>query len=445
MYFSERILCVITKDEKKSIHFEYSLRDFTSSIAPCNSVTRHIVITNIRVLFQMSYKSEVRTTIELWATLGATFVFTLYFLYRLALPRPFPDIPHNAAAARSLLGDLPAISSYLKKGHNTLIMYFNDTVISLNAPLVQVFLKPLGAPTLLLSDFNEARRMLMETTNFDRSPALKNLVIGLVPDHHIHLKTDAAWRAQRQQIQDLMKPSFLKDIAGPIIYQNTVDLMDAWVVKCRIANGRPWSAAADVRNAVLDVMIGLAFGPQRKHNATRSMLEGLNARQDKEEDNANEQAQNRDKPIDFFPEQLSDVLQAMRDLTETVMDIHGSPMPYLKWAYVNRKPRVRRATRCKEQYIAQQIQDAVTRMKQAPPEDASWVKSATDQVVLAECRLADRDGRAPKYFSRIIFDEVSTRQRQCSFSCGLILDSFLESSSQAEEPLQQPYAGLSNY
>lgn len=388
--------------------------------------------------------NEMRTTRASWAALGAAFVITLYLLHRLALPRPLPDIPHNTAAARSLLGDLPAISPYLGKGHNTLITYFNDTVISLNAPLVQVFLKPLGAPTLLLSDFNEARRMLMRPTEFDRSPALKDLVLGLVPDHHIHLKTDAAWRAQRQQIQDLMKPSFLRDIAGPIIYQSIVGLMDAWVVKCRIANGRPWSAGADVRNAALDAMMGFAFGPESEHNATRSMLEVLNARQDKEDDDTNEQAESRDEPIDLLPEQLSYVLQAMLDLTETVMDIHGSPIPYLKWAYVNRKPRIRKATRCKEQYIAQQVQDAITRMKQATSEDASWVTSATDQVVLRESTLADRDGRAPNYFSRVIFDEVSTRRRQCSLSRELTSDSFLESSSRAVEPLQQPYAGLSN-
>lgn len=389
--------------------------------------------------------SEVPRTLELWAVLGAAFMITLYLLYRLALPRPLPDIPHNMAAARSLLGDLPAISSYLGRGHNTLITYFNDTVISLNAPLAQVFLKPLGAPTLLLADFNEARRMLMRSTEFDRSPALKDLVLGLVPDHHIHLKTDAAWRAQRQQIQDLMKPSFLKDVAGPVIYQNIVVLMDAWVVKCGIANGRPWSAGADIRNAALDAMIGLAFGPESEHNATRSMLEVLNARQDKEDDDTNEQAESRDEPIDLLPEPLSYVLQAMLDLTETVVDIHGSPIPYLKWAYVNRKPRIRKATRCKEQYITQQVQDAVTRMKQATPEDASWIKSATDQVVLGESRLADRDGRAPNYFSRVIFDEVSTRRRQYRFSRGLIPDSFLESYSRAVELLQQPYAGLSNY
>lgn len=118
-------------------------------------------------------------------------------------------------------------------------------------------------------------------------------------------------------------------------------------------------------------MIGFAFGPESEYNATRSMLEVLNARQDKEDDDTNEQVESRDEPIDLFPEQLSCVLQGKLDLTETVMDIHGSPIPYLKWAYVNRKPWIRKATRRKEQYITQQVQDAVTRMKQATPEDAS--------------------------------------------------------------------------
>lgn len=358
---------------------------------------------------------ELRTALESCAALGTAFVITLYLLHGLALPRPLPDIPHNAVAARSILGDLRLISSYLRKGHNTLITYFNDTVISLNAPLVQVFLQPLGAPTLLLSDFNEARRMLMRPSEFDRSPALKHLVSGLAPDHHIHLRTDAAWRAQRQQIQDLMKPSFLKRIAGPIIYQNVLNRMDAWVVKCRIANGRPWSASADVRNAALDAIMGFAFGPESEHSAARSMLEVLPTRQTREHYDKHEQTESADEPIDLLPEQLSHVSQAMLDLTETVMEIHGSPIPSLKWAYVNRKPRIRKARRCKEQYIAQQVQDAVTRMKRAIPGDASWVTSATDQVILAESTLADRDGRAPNYFSRLILDEVSTRWRQRNF------------------------------
>ena len=148
--------------------------------------------------------SEVSRTLESWAALGVALMITLCLLYHLALPRPLPGIPNNMAVARSLLWDLPAISSYLGKGHNTLLTYFKHTVISLNAPLAQVFLKPLGAPTLLLADFNEARRMLMRPKEFDRSSVLRDLVLGLVLDHQIHLETDAVWRAQRRQIQDLM-------------------------------------------------------------------------------------------------------------------------------------------------------------------------------------------------------------------------------------------------
>ena len=356
---------------------------------------------------------SVSMTLQSWAAFGAAFVITLCLLHRFALPRPLPDIPLNSAAARNLLGDLAAISLYLRKGHNTLIGYFNETIISCNAPLVQVFLRPLGAPTLLLSDFNEARWMLGRSGEFERSPALKGLLSGLVPDHHIHLNTDEAWRTQRQLTQDLMKPSFLRNIAGPALYQTLVSLMDAWAVKSRIAKGRPWSADVDLRNAALDAMMGFTFGPGSEHNATRTMLEGLNARHVKGEDDAKEQAESSEEPIDLCPCQLSRVAQAMLDLMNTVMEIHGSPLPSLKWAYVNHKPRVMNARRCKEQYITQHIQDSITRMKQATPGDDSWVLSATDQVVLKENTLADRDGRTPDHFSRVMIDEVSTRWRQC--------------------------------
>ena len=169
------------------------------------------------------------------------------------------------------------------------------------------------------------------------------------------------------------------------------------------------------------------------------MLEELNVRPDKEDYDTKGRAESRDELMDLFPGRLSDDLQAMLDLTESVMEIHGSPIPSLKWAYVNRKPRIRKATRRKEQFIAQQVQDAVTRKKQATAGDTSWVMSATDQVVLGERTLADRDGRAPNYFSRVIFDEVSTRQRQRTLLCRLTPDSFLALSSRAVEPQQQPY------
>ena len=278
----------------------------------------------------MSYLSEMRTALESWIGIGVIYLAILYLLYSITLLRPLPDIPYNTAAVRSLLGDLLAILSYLGKGHNTLITYFNDTVISLNSPLVQVFLKPLGTPTLLLSDYNKARAMLMRSSDFDRSPALKDSVSGLVPDHHIHLKTDAVWRAQRDQIRDLMKPSFLKDVAGPMIYRSLSVLMDAWAVKCRIANGRPWSVGADARNAALNAIMGFAFRPDGEHNANRSMREVLNMRQDADDGKMNWQTESPDEPIDFPSEQMSYMLQALIDLTETVMEIHGSPLPELQ-------------------------------------------------------------------------------------------------------------------
>ncbi|KAL8739685.1 MAG: hypothetical protein Q9190_007537 [Brigantiaea leucoxantha] len=147
-----------------------------------------------------------------------------------------------------------------------------------------------------------------------------------------------------------------------MIYRSLSVLMDAWAVKCRIANGRPWSVGADVRNAALNAIMGFAFRPDGEHNANRSMREVLNMRQDADDSKMNWQTESPDEPIDFPSEQMSYMLQALIDLTETVMEIHGSPLPELQMGI--------------------------------------------HQFILGEKTLADRDGRATDYFSRVIFDEL---------------------------------------
>ncbi|KAI9714689.1 MAG: hypothetical protein M1828_001118 [Chrysothrix sp. TS-e1954] len=200
----------------------------------------------------------------------------LLLLRRICLPKPLPGIPYNPSAARSLLGDLPRISFYLRQdGNNTLVTYFHECVRDLNAPLVQVFLKPLARPTLLLSDFREARHLLMHSPQFDRSPALKGLLSGIIPDHHIHLATDEKWAAQRRVVQDLMTPSFLHEVAGPAFYTSIAVGMDAWSIKSSLAGERPWDAGADVRNVSLDAMCALAFGTEPEVSAIIPLLESL--------------------------------------------------------------------------------------------------------------------------------------------------------------------------
>jgi hypothetical protein len=109
-----------------------------------------------------------------------------------------------------------------------------------------------------------------------------------------------------------------------------------------------------------------------------------------------------------FPTGVGDeLIQATLDLTETVGEVQGNPLPALTWAYVNRKPKIRRATRIKEEYIMTELRNAVKRLSE---EDINKrevvVKSAVDHLVRREKELAAKDGREPAYFSRVMIDEV---------------------------------------
>ncbi|RYC56957.1 hypothetical protein CHU98_g9246 [Xylaria longipes] len=329
----------------------------------------------------------------------------LLLLYRAALPKSFPGIPYNAASALHVLGDVPAMLSHIANEDGTFISYLIKTLEELEAPLVQVFIKPFGKPLLILSDYREAHDMMVHRTKeFDRSTSSGDLVRGLGPNHHIHLKTTPAWRAQRRLIQDLMTPSFLNNVAAPALHQKACDLLDLWRIKTRIADGRPWAAAGDIDNVSLDAVVVFAFGQRfvQAHSALQPAIEAIQSL-GKTEIESIVKSDSLDDPITFPEGEVDKVLSAILELVETVQEMQGSPLPDLKWAYVNRKPQVRRAAKIKEDYIRSELKDALGRLQGTEEE---FVKFAIDHMVLREKVLAEKDGRIPDYFSRVMIDEI---------------------------------------
>lgn len=336
---------------------------------------------------------------------AATFAFivALYLLYYTALPKPIPGVPYHEASSRRLFGDVPAMMAHIKNEDGTFITYLEQTLQKLNAPMVQVFIKPWSRPLLILGDFREARDiMARRTAEFDRSTSSGDLVRGLGPSHHIHLKTSPAWRAQRRLIQDLMSSAFLHHVAGPVMYQNVLLMVDLWRVKSRIAGGRPWAASEDIDHVALDSVLSFAFGEDfgRKHSATRGALDVVAANSYLPPKNSS----GLDEPVAFDPVPADDVLNASLELVAAVEDVQGSPFPDLKWWWVNNKPRIRRATQIKEKYIRDEVADAVRRLKSSAGEE--FVKSAVDHMVFRESKLAEKEARKPDFFSRVMMDEV---------------------------------------
>jgi hypothetical protein len=148
--------------------------------------------------------------------LGAFSFAILYIVYRAALPRPIPGIPYNKAAAKSILGDMPEFLRYVKDNNGQALGWWNEQIAKHDSPILQLFLKPLGRPIVIVSDFREAQDVLLRRhKEFDRSTVFDDVFSGVMPHHHIGQKTSEKVKAQKRLLADTMMPSFLNEASTP--------------------------------------------------------------------------------------------------------------------------------------------------------------------------------------------------------------------------------------
>ncbi|KAH6855503.1 cytochrome P450 monooxygenase [Chaetomium sp. MPI-CAGE-AT-0009] len=319
------------------------------------------------------------------------------------LPKPIPGIPYIEASANNIMGDIPAMLEHIKATDGTFVTYLRSVMDRLNSPVVQIFMFPLGKPLVLLGDFAEAHDLLLHREHeFDRSATLGDLLLGILPNHHVHLPTGPQWKAQRLLIRDLMTPSFLHNVAGPVLYDSAADLIELWRSKARLADGRPFDAHHDLYNFALDAMSGFTFGHGFDHSTVRHAAEAVQGL----EGSALKALQNKgtkEDPITFPHGKVPDIMWAFEELTQLVASLLGNPVPHLTWAYVLRKPASMKAKRIKERFILDELKRAVQRLDQGGAEKPT---SAVDYMVAREKTLAEKAGRKPEYFSSVMVDEV---------------------------------------
>lgn len=88
-----------------------------------------------------------------------------YFLYRAALPKPIPGIPYNEAAAKHILGDAPGLLEALTKT-GTMLDWLVSQLVDRNEPVMQLFLRPLGKPFVVISDFRETQDICVRRSRY---------------------------------------------------------------------------------------------------------------------------------------------------------------------------------------------------------------------------------------------------------------------------------------
>lgn len=141
-------------------------------------------------------------------------LLVLVFLYRSLLPKPLPGIPYNKNAATSLLGDIPAMSASIKE-NGELYSWMTSQCHSLNSPIIQLFIKPLKKPWVVVADARECQDVLgRRGREFDRAKLNWDVVQPILGEHHFPFPSGPKHKAHRALLADLMGVGFLHKVCA---------------------------------------------------------------------------------------------------------------------------------------------------------------------------------------------------------------------------------------
>ncbi|KAI9902089.1 hypothetical protein N3K66_003906 [Trichothecium roseum] len=324
----------------------------------------------------------------------------IFAVYQWLLPRPIPGIPYNPEAARRILGDIPSMLRDERGAMDWLLAQSQRH----SGPVCQLFLRPFGRPFVLLSDFREAQDIMMRRKEWDRSDYSIEIFSGQAPEHHINKKTGPAWKSHRRLLQDLMMPTFLKGVAAPNIYASTMNLVELWTTKAKLACGRPFDADKDIFHASLDAVLEFSFGASYPHRAVAPQIHHIRSMSADEIAN---RIDTKTGAVKFDSAQLHETIDATLHASDVFGDLVDSPWPAITWWFKSKTPWERRYIRVRNTFVMEQIAKAVGRLEaEANVRDVSWVKSAADLMMQRERLFANKEQREPAYFSAAMRDEV---------------------------------------
>lgn len=336
----------------------------------------------------------------------------LYGLYRWLLPKPLPGIPYNASAVTSLFGDAPDMMREVAATQEVMLWMAKQTA-NLNAPLCQVFIRPFSKPWLLLADFREAQDVLLRRgKDFDRSSFTGDLMAPAGGFHIRFNSTDGRWKASRRWLQDLMTPSFLQGVAGPVIYDKTLQMIRLWEVKAKLAAGRPFSAALDVHHVALDAVLAFTFGKNINVSAIRPQIELLAQLDGLEGIGSKVGNQDIDELVTFPTANLDEFIVSSIEGTVILEKLISSPLPKLALWVMSKTAWYKNIFAVKDRFIRAQVEIAIAGLSHELQSGTqtvsnSSIHSAVGHILRREQSIAAKTGRQPDFKSQILVDEVS--------------------------------------
>ncbi|KAH8728604.1 cytochrome P450 [Phaeosphaeriaceae sp. PMI808] len=329
------------------------------------------------------------TPLGVLAILGA-----LWAIYRNLLPRPIPGIPYNREAAINLLGDAPDMLREVGVTRE-LNVWLVKQVNKLQTPLCQVFVEPFSKPWVLLADSIEAQDIMIRRPEFDRSNFITD---GLSPveDFHARMKTGQAWRRTRSWLQDLMTPSFLNNVVGPVMYDNSLHLISFWEAKARLANDRPFDVNEDLNHSALDGMLAFVFDRHFGHTALGPQFDAL--------------SQLKPSTVEVGPRgeakfpggPLHEFIVALYETVDKIDIVTKSLSPKFAMWWIRQTPSYQKVMAVRRRVVKEQIQGALERL-----ETTGKTCTAIEYMLVREKKAAEKQGRKPEYYDQTMIDEIA--------------------------------------
>ncbi|KAI1345362.1 cytochrome P450 [Xylaria sp. FL0043] len=341
--------------------------------------------------------------------LGLALVVLAFYIYRLGFPRPLPGIPYNSAALDRFMGDYPEIKEYIQSGKGYRV-WLGSLSRRHNSPVTQVFLAPYARPCVVLSDYRESFDILTRRTKeFDRSGRTAATVRGIVPNSLITMtSSDPRFKGNKELTKDLMTPSFLHEVSAPAAYKKTLDLVNLWRMKAKLAKGRPFEAYGDLNDAALDIIMAVTFGrPDSQDDAMPRQLQELRSRAS----TGQSFTVSSTHGCAVFPRaSISEDFENVVAVKETMRIGFSSPFPCPHIWLLKRFTRLGKSFARKDRVIHGEISRAAERLTSLSSDqsklESQTIHSAMDSMILREVALAKREGRKPDVHSARLRDEL---------------------------------------
>lgn len=147
--------------------------------------------------------------------IAATLAFAVGYLFvQRFYPQPLPGIPYNKTATKRILGDVPEIAEYTKKGES-FRTWFLGQAHRHNSAITQVFLGPLSKAAVIVSDYREVNDILSHRDAVDFKRGRKvDAFRGILPHAFPAMETfDPEFQSSRNLARDLMTSSMLYTVS----------------------------------------------------------------------------------------------------------------------------------------------------------------------------------------------------------------------------------------